>query len=119
MLEAWGVNTIIMCGAWTDDCLATTIFDAVDKYGYDVITVENGCATATIHGANMMKILAASTSLIMQAEQVIAHLKNHPELIEGNVRHTQTRFRHDPVLKENEALKARIAGLEAEIVAKS
>ena len=115
MLDAWGVNTIILCGAWTNDCLVTTIFDAVDKYGYDLITVKNGCATATVNGDPMMDILAASTSLLMNTEKVIAHLKNHPELIEapkaplnGNVRFTRTRFRFDPVLEENEALKKRI-----------
>ena len=50
MLEAWGVNTIVLCGAWTDSCLCTTVFDAIDKYGYDVILVNNGCASATVHG---------------------------------------------------------------------
>jgi len=93
MLEAWGVNTVVVCGAWTDDCLATTVFDAVDKYGYDVILVNNGCATATLHGGKMMDVLYAATSLNMSAEEVIQHLRDHPELIEapkaplnGNVR---------------------------------
>ena len=94
MLEAWGVNTIVLCGAWTDDCLATTVFDAVDKYGYDVILVNNGCATATVHGENMEKILLAATSLGLDSKDIIKHLRDHPELIErpkaplnGNVRH--------------------------------
>ena len=93
MLEAWGVNTIVLVGAWTDDCLATTVFDAVDKYGYDVILINNGCATATIHGGKMMDVLYAATSADMSAEEMVKHLKDHPELIEppkaplnGNVR---------------------------------
>lgn len=71
MLEAWGVNTVVVCGAWTDDCIATTVFDAIDKYGYDVILVHNGCATATLHGSKMLDILYAATALKMSAEEVI------------------------------------------------
>ena len=83
MLEAWGVNTIVLCGAWTDDCICTTVFDAVDKYGYDVILVNNGCATATIHGGKMMECLYAATSCNMSAEEIVQHLRDHPELIEA------------------------------------
>lgn len=126
MLEAWGVNTIVLCGAWTDDCLATTVFDAVDKYGYDVILINNGCATATIHGGKMMEVLYAATSCNMSAEEVVDHIKKHPELVEapkaslnGNVRFTHTKYRHDPVLAEVEALKKKIVELEAQLAAKS
>ena len=123
MLEAWGVNTIVLCGAWTDDCLATTVFDAVDKYGYDVILVSNGCATATIHGGKMMEVLYAATSLKMTAEEVVEHLKKHPELIEapkapldGHIYKSHfTPYRHDPKLKEIEELKKRIVELEAQL----
>lgn len=125
MLEAWGVNTIVLCGAWTDDCLATTVFDAVDKYGYDLILINNGCATATIHGGKMMEVLYAATSLNLSAQEVIDHLKKHPELIEapkaplnGNVRFTHTPYRHDPMLKEVEELKKKIIDLEAKLAAK-
>jgi len=120
MLEAWGVNTIVLCGAWTDDCLATTVFDAVDKYGYDVILINNGCATATIHGGKMMDVLYAAVSLSMSAEEFVQHLKDHPELLEapkaplnGNVRHTKTKYRHDPLIEEVEALKKKVKELEA------
>lgn len=125
MLEAWGTNTIVLCGAWTDDCLATTVFDAVDKYGYDVILVNNGCATATIHGGKMMEVLYAATSCNMSAAEVVDHIKKHPELVEapkaplnGNVRLNFTKYRHDPVLQEVEALKKKIVELEAQLAAK-
>ena len=120
MLEAWGVNTIVLCGAWTDDCLCTTVFDAIDKYGYDVILVNNGCATATVHGEKMMQCLYAATSCNMSAEQIVQHLRDHPELIEapkaelnGKVRFQKTKYRHDPKLEEIEELKIRIKELEA------
>ena len=125
MLEAWGVNTIVLCGAWTDDCLATTVFDAVDKYGYDIILINNGCATATIHGGKMMEVLYAACAANMSAQEVCDHLNNHPDLIEqpkaplhGDVRHQKTQYRHDPVLEENEKLKAKIAELEKQLADK-
>jgi len=47
-------------------------------------------------------------------------MKDHPELIEapkaplnGNVRHTKTKFRHDPLLEEVEALRKKVKELEA------
>jgi nicotinamidase-related amidase len=57
MLEAWGVNTIVLCGAWTDACIAATAYDAVDKYGYDVIMVRDGVASGTVHGEQMKSAL--------------------------------------------------------------
>ena len=29
--QAWGVDTIVLLGSWTDDCIAATAFDAVDR----------------------------------------------------------------------------------------
>lgn len=125
MLEAWGVNTIILCGAWTDDCIAATAFDAVDKYGYDVIMVSNGVATASINGDKMSDVLYAAACLKMTSEEVVQHLNEHPELIQapgaalrGNVRFTKTPYRQDPLIQENLDLKKRIADLEAQLSAK-
>jgi len=120
MLEAWGVNTIVLCGAWTDDCLLTTIFDAVDKYGYDLILVRDGVATATVWGDPILEALMASTCCDMTCEGIVKHLKEHPDLVEapkaplnGNVYKTKTNYREDRMQKEIDALKERIKELEA------
>jgi len=125
MLEAWGVNTIVLCGAWTDDCIVATAFDAADKYGYDVILVNDGCATATANGGNMMEVLYASTCCSMSSSEIIAHMKSHPELIEapmapldGNVYLRQTPYRHDPVLAEVARLRSKVAKLEGKLRAR-
>jgi len=122
MLEAWGVNTIILCGAWTDDCIAATAFDAADKYGYDIILVSDGCATATTHGAHMMECLYASTCCPMTSAEIVAHLKSYPELIEapkapldGSVYLRPTQYRHDPILGEVLSLRSKVAQLEDEL----
>jgi len=125
MLEAWGVNTIVLCGAWTDDCIATTVFDAVDKYGYDVILVNNGCSTASTHGHHMLNILYGSTCLNMSAEDIATYLKNNPHQVEspkaplrGDVRFQKTPFRHDPLLEEVKALKEKVKDLESKLAEK-
>jgi len=125
MLEAWGVNTIVLCGAWTDDCIAATAFDAADKYGYDVILVNDGCATATTNGEGMMDVLYASTCCSMSCGEIVAHLKSFPELIEaplapldGNVYMRHTPYRHDPVLAEVARLRSKVAQLEGKLRAR-
>jgi len=125
MLEAWGVNTIVLCGAWTDDCIAATAFDAADKYGYDVILVNDGCATATTNGEGMMDVLYASTCCSMSCGEIVAHLKSFPELIEaplapldGNVYMRHTPYRHDPVLAEVALLRSKVAQLEGKLRAR-
>ena len=122
MLEAWGVNTIILVGAWTDSCLGTTVFDAVDKYGYDVVLVSDACATATMHGANMLEVLYSAAALRMSSGEVVEHLRSRPEMIEapkaelsGDVRHRRTEYRHDGVLEEVEGLRRRVKELEEEL----
>jgi len=122
MLEAWGVNTIILCGSWTDDCVAATAFAATDMYGYDVILVNDGCATGTNHGADMMECLYASTCCQMSSAEIVSHLQSHPELIEapkapldGSVYLRPTQYRQDPILAEVSSLRKKVAQLEDEI----
>lgn len=122
MLEAWGVNTIVLCGAWTDDCLLTTIFDAIDKYGYDIILIRDGVATATLWGSPVLEALYGSTCCDMTCEQVVKHLKERPELVEqpkaqlhGNVRKTKTNYREDRMQKEIDALREKVEELEAKL----
>lgn len=125
MLEAWGVNTIVLTGAWTDDCMTATGFDATDKYGYDVILVTDAVATATINGDIGSDVLGGSCTLNMTSEQVCEHIAKHPELLEapkaalnGSVRHTMTQYRIDPLMDEVAQLKKKVAELEAKLASK-
>ena len=36
-----GVDTLVIVGAWSEDCVAATAFDAVDKYNLDTVVVED------------------------------------------------------------------------------
>jgi len=98
MCQAWGVDTVIVCGGWTDDCIANTTVETVDRYGYDCLLVSDGLATGTIHGHKMLDCLGASHAKLCTADELITHMKEHPDLIDtpkaplhGDVRHTAPR----------------------------
>lgn len=83
MLKAWGVNTIVLTGAWTDDCIAATAFSAADEYGLDVVLVKDGVATATIHGNKIVDVMCASVAKCHTAEEVLAHISRRPDLVDA------------------------------------
>jgi len=100
LLEAWGVDTIILTGAWTDDCIAATAFEAVDRYGYDCVLVTDAIATATVNGAKMVDCLSGAVCKLQTSHEVADHLTENPDLVarpkaalNGNVRFTFPRQR--------------------------
>jgi len=52
LLKSWGVDTLVIIGAWTEDCVLATVYDAADKFGFDVVLVSDAVATASdLNGA--------------------------------------------------------------------
>ena len=45
-LRALDVVTLVIVGAWSEDCVAATAFDAVDKYNLDTVVVEDAIGEA-------------------------------------------------------------------------
>jgi nicotinamidase-related amidase len=37
MLQGWGVDTVVVVGSWTEDCVLATAFDGSDRHGYDMV----------------------------------------------------------------------------------
>ena len=63
MLKAWGVDTVVVIGAWTEDCITATAFEASDRYGLDVVIVEDALATATPAHTKAIDVMASSCAL--------------------------------------------------------
>lgn len=82
MLQAWGVTTIVLLGAWTDDCISATAFEALDRYGYDIIMVKDAVATATCNGNKMRDCLGASACLSMNAADIAKFMRENPNMID-------------------------------------
>jgi len=73
-LKAAGVDTLVIVGAWTEDCVSATAFDAVDKYNLDTVVVTDGVGTATpAHFPGLSVMKAALTKMVTTAE-LLAYL---------------------------------------------
>jgi nicotinamidase-related amidase len=60
MLRAWGVDTVVVIGAWTEDCITSTAFEASDRYGLDVVIIPDALATATPSHTKAIEVMSSS-----------------------------------------------------------
>jgi nicotinamidase-related amidase len=70
-----GIQTLIVTGVVTNQCVDTAVRDAADR-GFNVILVEDGCAAVTkeLHEATI-EILGGVYARIKSTEEVLASLK--------------------------------------------
>jgi nicotinamidase-related amidase len=47
-LKEHGIDTVVICGLWTDECILSPAYAALSQ-GYDVVVVGDAVATATAH----------------------------------------------------------------------
>jgi len=76
-LKALGVDTLIVTGAWTEDCIAATAYDAVDKYNIDTVIVTDGVGTATPSHFTGLDVEGASAAKLMSSADIVEFLKAH------------------------------------------
>jgi len=81
MLKAWGVNTVVVIGAWTEDCIISTAVEASDRYGLDVVIVKDALATATPSHTKAIEVMASSCALAVTADEMISYLSSHADKI--------------------------------------
>lgn len=74
LLKKWGVDTVIIIGAWTDDCVLATAYDAVDKYGFDTVLVEDAVATSTLAQGSALDIAGAGLANVVKADELVSIL---------------------------------------------
>ncbi|EOD11935.1 hypothetical protein EMIHUDRAFT_104600 [Emiliania huxleyi CCMP1516] len=67
MLQAWGVDTIVIVGAWTEDCVIATCYEAADRYGLDVVLVTDAIATGS----------PAACGKTLMAEELVQYFASH------------------------------------------
>lgn len=81
-LKAEGVDTVVIAGLWTDECIVSTAFAALSR-GYDVIVVRDGVATATAHHEKALTVLNATCGKVIPAADIVSYMKN--EFVLGEV----------------------------------
>merc|ERR1711871_64594 len=70
LLQQMGVDTVVMTGGWTEDCILGTISDAVDAWGLDAIAVSDGVGTATPEHKLAEDIYKTSYSAVYTADEL-------------------------------------------------
>mmetsp|Transcript_114118 Transcript_114118/g.333577 ORF Transcript_114118/g.333577 Transcript_114118/m.333577 type:complete len:290 (-) Transcript_114118:35-904(-) len=74
-LKAEGVDTVVVSGLWTDECIVSTAYAALSR-GYDVVVVSDGVATATAHHDAALTVMNATVSKVLPTADVVAYMED-------------------------------------------
>lgn len=77
MLAELGVDTLVVTGAWTDDCILGTVYHAVDGANLDAIVIEDGVASALTTHFKALEIMAANVAMPLQSSDMLAYLQGN------------------------------------------
>mmetsp|Transcript_100893 Transcript_100893/g.314530 ORF Transcript_100893/g.314530 Transcript_100893/m.314530 type:complete len:320 (-) Transcript_100893:15-974(-) len=72
-LQRLGVDTVVQVGAWTDDCIISTAYQAFQLH-YDVVVVEDGVSTASKQHFNALEVMRGSAAKVLVAQQVADYI---------------------------------------------
>ena len=81
MLKAWGVNTVVIIGAWTEDCVLSTAMESVDRYGFDTIIIKDAVGTATPSHTKAIEVMGSAVAKVLMADELIEYLDANPDKI--------------------------------------
>ena len=74
-LKAADVDTIILVGLWTDECILSTAY-AGNSRGYDVVLVGDAVATATSNQEIALKVASSTVAKVLLTDDVIGYMEN-------------------------------------------
>jgi nicotinamidase-related amidase len=74
-LKAAGIDTIVIVGLWTDECILSTVY-AGSSRGYDVVLEGDSVATATVNQEIALKIAGSTVAKVVSTDEVISYMKN-------------------------------------------
>ncbi|MFT5699036.1 MAG: nicotinamidase-related amidase [Desulforhopalus sp.] len=74
-LKAAGIDTIVIVGLWTDECILSTVY-AGNSRGYDVVVVGDAVATATANQEIALKIAGGTVAKVVSTNELISYMKN-------------------------------------------
>ena len=73
-LKDEGVDTVVIAGLWTDECIVATAYAALSR-GYDVVVVKDGVATATAHHEKALTVMNATCGKVLPTAEIISYMK--------------------------------------------
>lgn len=74
-LKALGIDTIVIAGLWTDECILSTTY-AGNSRGYDVVVVGDAVATATANQQTALTIAGSTVAKVLSTNDVIHYMEN-------------------------------------------
>ncbi len=74
-LKQAGIDTIVLVGLWTDECILSTSY-AANSRGYDVVVVGDSIATATSNHEIALKVVGGTVAKVVSADEVLSYIKN-------------------------------------------
>ena len=74
-LKAAGIDTIVIVGLWTDECILSTVY-AGNSRGYDVVVVGDAVATATANQEIALKIAGSTVAKVVSTDEMMSYMKN-------------------------------------------
>lgn len=74
-LKTAGIDTIVIVGLWTDECILSTTY-AGNSRGYDVVVVNDAVATATANQEIALKVASSTVAKVLPTDEVLGYMQN-------------------------------------------
>lgn len=74
-LKAAGIDTIVLSGLWTDECILATAY-AGNSRGYDVVLAGDAIATATANHEIALKVANSTVGKVVSTDDVVHYMEN-------------------------------------------
>jgi nicotinamidase-related amidase len=74
-LKALDVDTIVIVGLWTDECVLSTAY-AGNSRGYDVVVVADAVATATANQETALTIANSTVAKVLSTDDVLRYMES-------------------------------------------
>src|SRR6056297_614173 len=74
-LKAAGIDTIVLAGLWTDECILSTAY-AGSSRGYDVVVTSDAVATATANQEMALTVANGTVANVLTTDDVVAYMSN-------------------------------------------
>ena len=74
-LKALDIDTIVISGLWTDECVLATTYAASTR-GYDVVLVSDAVSTATANQEAALTIAAGTVAKVLTTDEIVDYMNN-------------------------------------------
>lgn len=74
-LKAHDIDTIVIVGLWTDECVLSTAY-AGNSRGYDVVVVGDAVATATANQQTALTVANSTVAKVLSTADVVQYMQN-------------------------------------------